>query len=1091
MSTANVQTNGPVAGNGNGHGHGHASSGAEAKADFMKRSQENGPKPTDDIEEQRKQGPHMVKDPVTGQQVLVVNATLEDYQGGELDHLDPNDPKGGPATIPAGQNADQHVSKPAPNPARPGNVLIQNFPPPIDVALQPFMTMMDRLQIGIVGVSLVIWFFTAFGSGWKMFLFRSTIIGTAAFLGTTVVSLAQRNIEKEVQRVRMDLQRVRGETFSPPTPESVEWLNAFLKTMWGLVNPDMFVPIADTIEDVMQASLPGFVDAIRISDIGQGTNPVRVISMRALPDQPSDKEYPRKDWITNSKPPGSRPSDGVDGVEKRAMAQGEGPEDDDSGDYVNYEVAVSYQALPGQGNELRAKNIHLLLEFFLGAFDWFHIPVPIWVQVEGFAATIRLRIQFISEPPFVRNLTFTLMGVPAVEVSVVPLISKLPNILDLPGISRFVKMGLAAGTASLVAPKSMTLNIQEMLNAAAIGETQAIGIFIITIHHAEGLSAQDKFGKSDPYITLAYAKFGKPLYSTRIITGDLNPVFEETAFMLVTKNEVQAEEDLACMLWDSDKRTKDDLIGRIQVPIKKLMTEPNVSHRREDGLRGFEDANEMKGKLVWSVGYYEKVPLNKDLERPLPPPKTPAEQAAAAKPSRTAPEMEMRPGDKGPNPAAKDLPPPPPDVQRTPPDPEWPSGVLSVIIHQINGLERQNLKGTTSKDREGKEGQDTDDPADQGDNLPSAYCELVVNDDLVYKTRVKQYSAMPYFEAGTEVFVRNWKNCVVRIVVRDSRLREHDPILGIVDLPLMQVLEEGSEVTRMYSMQEGIGFGRVNVSVLFKSCKFKLPPPALGWDTSTVEIAKPLYLEIDQNSSASKWADDLKATALTISTTDSTEKLSKKDASVDPNQPNRMTWEFDELRLPVYSRFASSVFFSFGSKGFMGSGIGGGEPQAIAVLWLKDLVDDEEVEVEIPVIVGKNLKQLRQNAMTEFTQKTHQYEVIGKLKATIRLDQGLDLDHESNAKQSEARRHAFETYDHIEGEALMAEKNASAGDDGVIDKQEAKDIKAANKRQDVNRQRGIAGLKPYRTLKWMKKGVKDRIHPDKPSKREPTVASET
>ncbi len=43
---------------------------------------------------------------------------------------------------------------------------------------------------------------------------------------------------------------------------------------------------------------------------------------------------------------------------------------------------------------------------------------------------------------------------------------------------------------------------------------------------------------------------------------------------------------------------------------------------------------------------------------------------------------------------------------------------------------------------------------------------------MVYKTRVKQYTTNPYFEAGTEVFVRDFKNTVVRVVVRDSRLRE-------------------------------------------------------------------------------------------------------------------------------------------------------------------------------------------------------------------------------------------------------------------------------------------------------------------------------
>ena len=86
------------------------------------------------------------------------------------------------------------------------------------------------------------------------------------------------------------------------------------------------------------------------------------------------------------------------------------------------------------------------------------------------------------------------MGVPAVEVSVTPMSKNLPNVLDLPLISTFVKMAIAAGVAEYVAPKSMTLNMQELLSGAAIGDTRAVGVFIITIHHAENLSAQDKSG---------------------------------------------------------------------------------------------------------------------------------------------------------------------------------------------------------------------------------------------------------------------------------------------------------------------------------------------------------------------------------------------------------------------------------------------------------------------------------------------------------------------------------------------------------------------------------------------------------------------
>ena len=127
------------------------------------------------------------------------------------------------------------------------------------------------------------------------------------------------------------------------------------------------------------------------------------------------------------------------------------------------------------------------------------------------------------------------------------------------------------------------------------------------------------------------------------------------------------------------------------------------------------------------------------------------------------------------------------DALRTPPDPSIPSGVLSVIVHQINNrrlfstslsestslfiawiVERQDIKGA-SGNREGQAGQDVSQPAEEGENLPSSYCEIIINDDMIYKTRVKQYSSMPYFEAGTERFIRDWRETVVRVQVRDAR----------------------------------------------------------------------------------------------------------------------------------------------------------------------------------------------------------------------------------------------------------------------------------------------------------------------------------
>lgn len=43
-------------------------------------------------------------------------------------------------------------------------------------------------------------------------------------------------------------------------------MNTLMGVVWGLINPDMFASVADTLEDVMQASMPGVVGKTRLSD---------------------------------------------------------------------------------------------------------------------------------------------------------------------------------------------------------------------------------------------------------------------------------------------------------------------------------------------------------------------------------------------------------------------------------------------------------------------------------------------------------------------------------------------------------------------------------------------------------------------------------------------------------------------------------------------------------------------------------------------------------------------------------------------------------------------------------------------------------
>lgn len=185
------------------------------------------------------------------------------------------------------------------------------------------------------------------------------------------------------------------------------------------------------------------------------------------PDQPGHPDYPREEWVgldkdAQSKAQSQDAGKGADNVDT-----------DQTGDYLNYEVSVSYQALPrpvlqtalpqhpSDARVLRRRFVRvpplhycvrLVLMGVVDCSDWFKIPIPIYAIVEGFVATVRMRVQFVQQPPFVRNLTVTLIGVPKVEVSVEPFTKKLPNVLDLPLIKKFVEMGIAAAVRVLFTP---------------------------------------------------------------------------------------------------------------------------------------------------------------------------------------------------------------------------------------------------------------------------------------------------------------------------------------------------------------------------------------------------------------------------------------------------------------------------------------------------------------------------------------------------------------------------------------------------------------------------------------------------------------
>ena len=126
----------------------------------------------------------------------------------------------------------------------------------------------------LVGAQLVT-FWTADGvpRSWKEW--RGTLMVCVIFLvigasmGAFIIYVLRGWLKNRIRSVWEDCvwdaaRQQEVDASKAPTPESVQWLNSLLASVWGLINPDLFVSIADTLEDVMQASLPRLVRMVAI-----------------------------------------------------------------------------------------------------------------------------------------------------------------------------------------------------------------------------------------------------------------------------------------------------------------------------------------------------------------------------------------------------------------------------------------------------------------------------------------------------------------------------------------------------------------------------------------------------------------------------------------------------------------------------------------------------------------------------------------------------------------------------------------------------------------------------------------------------------
>lgn len=155
---------------------------------------------------------------------------------------------------------------------------------------------------------------------------------------------------------------------------------------------------------------------VSVDDMGQGNQSLRILGIRWLPtgaasrtvgpngklergdkNKTSDRTDPEAaqeedahDDTSDKKQEGKDDGENKTKEEEQSEAAMREGMEAEEGDFINLELAVAYRSrATGKSIRAKAKNAHLFLKFYsVGG-----VAFPVWVEMRGFIATLRLRLQ--------------------------------------------------------------------------------------------------------------------------------------------------------------------------------------------------------------------------------------------------------------------------------------------------------------------------------------------------------------------------------------------------------------------------------------------------------------------------------------------------------------------------------------------------------------------------------------------------------------------------------------------------------------------------------------------------------------------------
>ncbi|KAI7852946.1 hypothetical protein BDC45DRAFT_484442 [Circinella umbellata] len=710
--------------------------------------------------------------------------------------------------------------------------------------------------------------------GGYFFGFVSIFVSAMAYwlLGTESQEGVSWQLEK--QEGAKTLYDTRGET--------VEWMNYFLEKIWRSIDPNVFVIVEDILEDTLESLAPAVIKTVKVTDLDIGVHAPRISQIRIfppMPGQPDEAMFGEAAFIFQSSPTGMSSS----------------------------ALNKSTSTPPGIG-----------VRFKTGL----KTPIDIKAQLVKVRGKLRFKILTSPDMPFVSKVTISFVDVPIVETNVMP-ISKHMNVMKLPMMQSLVNEAVKLGFAGLVDPKSMTLDIKELIGAAT-QDTSAIGVVKVEVRQARRNATLDLKDMKDAYATISISsQEDKSTTSTRVLTNDENPRWNENLYILIRQEEIVNEATVDLKVYDADKVKPDDSWGCASISVKdivcgKIDKLDNVIDwcKQErtvfDGWAPLDDKNDLeesKVKLDFRMTFHPKY-----VAPPPPTFMTMLERNKMTKEQKELEEEEWNPIHK--------------------------SGILSVVITEAADLEIGDPEMITCDEFKHPY---------NSHQIVNPYAVIYLNDTKVYETRAKLRNPSPHWNADVEKLIKDYDSAFLRVSVKTNMDLERDPVLGTRVFYLKDVFENQQdkfkETERWVALANGIGFGKISLNLKYKPVKLFLPRELRGSDVGTMIVDRVQFKNLKRPFSTHYMRSTKVTLALNVDPVIlkrlKHRDLIKQQSDEMGHNNDMMVWQKDRpLYFPLSMRYRTALYV-YVNQGSIYTN------KAMGRLWLKSVCDGSWQEATI------------------------------------------------------------------------------------------------------------------------------------------------